>query len=327
MLYLHALGHFHPSTIIDNAFLASLDIGIDVQWILDRVGIEQRRTTLPLDYLRQTRNRDPRAAAEAALITPAEMSRAATQMALERAALAPSALGMVVAGGCSPEMQIPAEASRVANALGLRVPCFDLQSACSSFATQIHFLDGMRPEALPDFVLVINCETFTRTIDYADRRVAVLFGDAATAAIVSARVPSRARIAATSFGSDPSGQHQITIPIGGHFAQEGRAVQTFAIKTTVQVVKHLQAAVAADDGRRQIFVGHQANLRMLESVCQRIDVAPENHLSNIAHYGNVGAAGAPSVLSEHWDELHQSLVHLVVVGSGLAWGGMTIGFD
>lgn len=324
MLYLHALGHFHPETVLDNHFLSSLDIGVDVKWIEDRVGIVERRTTLPLDYLRQTRNQNPRAAAEAAHTTACQMSARATKMALERAGIEASQLGMIISGGCSPEMQIPADASRVAAELGIAATCFDLQSACSSFAAQIHFLNQMRPEALPDYVLVINSETFTRTIDYNDRRQAVLFGDAAAAAIVSSRVPAHSVISETSFSSDPSGQHQIIIPTGGHFAQEGPAVQVFAIRTTTDLLKSLQASVPPSESRRQVFIGHQANLRMLENVCKRTAITPENHYANIAYYGNCGAAGAPTVLSQNWDELRNTVIHMAVVGSGLAWGGMRI---
>src|ERR1700728_3244785 len=73
MLFLHGLGHFHPENEIDNAFLEALDIGTSDQWILDRVGIKSRRTVLPLDYIRATKNRDLRGAAEAALYSNAEI--------------------------------------------------------------------------------------------------------------------------------------------------------------------------------------------------------------------------------------------------------------
>jgi len=327
LLYLHALGHFHPETVLDNHFLASLDIGVDVKWIEDRVGIVERRTTLPLEYLRQTRNQDPRAAAGAAHTTSTQMSACAARMALDRAKLNASQLGMIVSGGCSPEMQIPADSSRIANALGIAATCFDLQSACSSFASQIHFLNQMRPEALPDYVLVVNSETFTRTIDYRDRRQAVLFGDAASAAIISSRVVAPSVISETTFGSDPRGQHQITIPTGGHFAQQGHAVQVFAIRTTTDIVKHLLVSVPSSETRRQVFIGHQANLRMLESVCKRTGIPLSDHYANVAYFGNCGAAGAPTVLSQHWDELRHCVIHMAVVGSGLAWGGMRIARD
>ncbi|MGC2211376.1 MAG: ketoacyl-ACP synthase III [Candidatus Korobacteraceae bacterium] len=324
MLYLHAVGHFHPETVLDNQFLTSLDIGVDAKWIEDRVGILERRTTLPLEYLRQTRNREPRAAAEAAHTTATEMSVGATRMALKRAGLEASQLGMIISGGCSPEMQIPADASRIACALGIGATCFDLHSACSSFASQIHFLNQMRPEALPDFVLVVNSEAFTHTIDYNDRRQAVLFGDGSSASIVSSRVPSPNVITDTSFGSDPAGQQHVVIPTGGHFAQEGHAVQVFAIKTTTDVVRSLQTNVPESESRRKVFIGHQANLRMLENVCKRTGIALEDHYSNVGYFGNQGAAGAPIVLSQNWDELRNTVILLAVVGSGLAWGGMRI---
>jgi 3-oxoacyl-[acyl-carrier-protein] synthase-3 len=66
---------------------------------------------------------------------------------------------------------------------------------------------------------------------------------------------------------------------------------------------------------------------MLENVCKRTGISLENHLSNIAAFGNCGAAGAPSVLSQRWDELRDAVVNMAVVGSGLAWGGMRIAFE
>src|SRR5688572_3128132 len=99
MLYFHGIGHFHPENQIDNAFLESLDIGTSDPWIMERVGIRSRRTVLPLDYIRATKNKDLRAAQEAALYTNAETGRRAALMAIERAGIAPGDVGMVVAGG------------------------------------------------------------------------------------------------------------------------------------------------------------------------------------------------------------------------------------
>src|SRR4051812_8814521 len=103
MIYFHGFGHFHPENQLDNAFLESLDIGTTEQWITERVGIKSRRTVLPLDYIRATKNTDLRGAQEAALYTNAETGRRAALMALERAGLQPSDIGMVIAGGCSPD--------------------------------------------------------------------------------------------------------------------------------------------------------------------------------------------------------------------------------
>ena len=86
-LYLHGLGHFHPENEITNRFLEDLDIGTTDAWIMERVGIRSRRTVLPLDYIRETRNRDPRMAREAMLYGNAETGRRAAEMAIARAGI------------------------------------------------------------------------------------------------------------------------------------------------------------------------------------------------------------------------------------------------
>ena len=83
-LWLHGVGQFHPDNEISNRFLEELDIGTSNEWILERVGIHARRTVLPLDYIRTTRNRDPRAALEAADWSQAELGAAAARMAIDR---------------------------------------------------------------------------------------------------------------------------------------------------------------------------------------------------------------------------------------------------
>ena len=86
-LYLHGLGHFHPENVISNRFLEDLDIGTTDAWILERVGIRARRTLLPLDYIRDTRNRDPRMSSEAQVYGNAETGRRAAEMAIARAGI------------------------------------------------------------------------------------------------------------------------------------------------------------------------------------------------------------------------------------------------
>jgi 3-oxoacyl-[acyl-carrier-protein] synthase-3 len=314
--FLHGIGHFHPDSVIDNAFLEALDIGVDRRWIADRVGIEQRRSVLPLDYIRSTRNRDPRATAECAEYSNIDLSVRAARCALDRARLEPSAIGMVIAGGCSPETTVPAEACRIAAALGVHAIAFDINGSCVSFIVQIHLLNTMDPSALPDFILVVNGESNTRVTDYNDRSVAVLWGDGAAAAVLSRRVPSGLRFTGTLLGTDSSGVDLIRTPTGGHFRQNGNAVQQFAVRRTAELFQGVTASSAANG----YFIGHQANLRMLESACRRSGVPAEAHWTNVAMFGNCGAAGAPAVLSEHWPELRGTSVHLGVVGAGLTWG-------
>jgi 3-oxoacyl-[acyl-carrier-protein] synthase-3 len=327
MLYLHGFGHFHPENEIDNAFLESLDIGTNDQWIMERVGIASRRTVLPLDYIRSTKNADLRAAPEAALYSNAETGRRAGLMAIERAGISPTDIGMVIAGGCSPDTCIPAEASRIARALGLSVPAFDLHAACSTFGAHLHFLSTMGA-ALPEYVLIVQPENATRVVDFRDRSTAVLFGDATSAAVVSTKVPSRARVVFSSFNTDPSGCDEVMIPRLGFFRQNGAIVQKFAIKKMSSLLKDIEDRLDPDRRERLIYVGHQANLTMLESVCRRAHIPPERHFHNIVRFGNQCAAGAPSVLSQSWERFRPGdVVAMVVVGSGLSWSSAQIEFS
>lgn len=321
MLYLHGLGHFHPENEIDNAFLESLDIGTDNDWIVSRVGIKNRRTVLPLDYIRTTRNKDLRAAQEARIYSNAETGKRAALLAIERAGIKPSDIGMVIAGDCSPDTCIPAEASSVAKALGLEVPAFDLASACSTFGAQIHFASHMA-SALPEYVLLVVPENTTRITDFSDRSSAILFGDATAAAVVSTKHPSKVRANFSMFGGAPSGADEVVIPRVGHFHQNGAAVQKFAIKRMSELLAQIHAR-AGERRDRVIYVGHQANLTMLEAVVRRCEVPPERHHFNIVEYGNQAAAGAPVVMSQHWDTYRAGdLVACVVVGSGLSWSSV-----
>jgi|CZKU01.1.fsa_nt_gi 3-oxoacyl-[acyl-carrier-protein] synthase-3 len=328
-LYLHALGHFHPDNVIDNRFLQELDIGTTDEWILERVGIRERRTVLPLDYIRSTRNADVRAGQEAALYSNVETGKRAATMAIERAGLRAKDIGMVIAGGCCPDMAIPSEACRLAAALDIDVAAVDINSACSTFGAHLHLLASMRE--LPPYVLCVSPENTTRTVNYADRATSVLWGDGASAAIVSLQAPARARIVETSLGSSPAGWMQVTIPRFGHFAQEGSAVQRFAIKTTLALVEAMLPAARArlaETGGALHFVGHQANLLVLEAVTRRARITDDEHWHNVVDRGNTGAAGAPTVLSQRWGELKRGdVVILAVVGSGLTWSSLRIEID
>jgi 3-oxoacyl-[acyl-carrier-protein] synthase III len=319
MLYLHAMGHFHPDNVITNKFLEDLDIGTSEEWILERVGIKTRRTVLPLDYIRQTKNIKPQDAFQVCMYKNYQMGAAAAKMALQRAALKPADIGMLISGTSAPDHIAPAESSAIAAELGLEVPCIDMNSACSSFGMQINFLSRMKPETLPPYVLLVDTEALTKCVDYSDRGAAVLFGDGAAAAIVSTTVTSRAAFLSSSFDSRPSAWEKVGVNSAWRFYQEGNAVQGFAIRTTTDAVKLLQSSFTAE-AKRFIFIGHQANLGMLNTVCDRTGILPENHWYSVDHFGNTGCCSAPGVLSMHWDEIKSGdRIAMAIVGAGLSW--------
>ena len=189
----------------------------------------------------------------------------------------------------------------------MEVPSFDINSACTSFHSGMYMLSMMRPEALPEFVLLVTPETVTTSVDYSDRSAAVLWGDGTTAAIVSTKVPSRIEIIGNSLESSPAGYDKVTIAHNDHFTQEGRTVQMFAIKKTIRVLKALQKEYE-QPGRTLHFVGHQANLTMLQAVCRHCEIPDERHHHNVVNYGNTGAAGSPGVVSMRWDEWRMEMI-------------------
>jgi 3-oxoacyl-[acyl-carrier-protein] synthase-3 len=169
-------------------------------------------------------------------------------------------------------------------------------------------------------------ETITCTVDYRDRSTAVLWGDAAAAAVVSASVPGRAQVLGTALGSSPAGFDKVVVPRQGFFRQEGQSVHKFAVKSMTSMLQRLQRELRAP-GREFSFIGHQANFRMLERVCQSCDIPPQRHLHNIADFGNTGAAGAPSVLSMHWHAFGPGDdVAMTGVGAGLTWASCLVRF-
>lgn len=317
MVYLHSVGHFHPPNVIDNRFLESLDIGIDDNWIMNRVGIRRRRTVLPLDYVRTERNQCPAAADEAALYTNAQIGVEAARIALQRIGLQPDEIGLVIAGSSAPQFGSPAEACSIAADLGIEAPTYDVNSACATFIAQIWTLSMMNPELLPDWILLVQPESLTRTVDYRDRTNAVLMGDCATAVVVSLKIASRFQIGFTSLHSDPRGWQHAVIPTAGHFQMNGPAVQKFAIRKTMEALETLAPFASSES----YFIGHQSNLRMLQSVCEHLGIQSTRHLYNVDEFGNCGSAGAVSVLSQRWSRFASGdHIRMAVVSAGLTWG-------
>ena len=164
----------------------------------------------------------------------------------------------------------------------------------------------------------------TKTVDYSDRASAVLFGDGSAAAIVSTKIPSRTAFVDCSFDSRPSAWEKVGVTHLWRFYQDGNAVQGFAIRATTEGVKQLQDRYAAE-AKRFLFVGHQANLGMLKTVCDRTKIALENCWYNVDQFGNVGCSGAPSTLSAHWDDLRPGdRLAMSIVGAGLAWAHLML---
>jgi 3-oxoacyl-[acyl-carrier-protein] synthase-3 len=325
MLYIHSFGHAHPDTEISNDFLESLDTSVTSDQLVKRFGIFCRRSVLPLNYIRETLNKDPRQALGVASHTPTTLGAAAAQMALERAGISLGEISLVLANCCTPLQTMPAEAQRIAGYLGLQCQAFDIYSASAGFALHLNYLGSLRPECIPKFTLCVSTATLTTVVNYENLIDAAIWGDGAAAWIVSPHRPARGmRILQTCYGSDPRRCDTVVVDRLGHFRQNGIAVGHYSVGQTVKLLRCLQKSFGFS-WIDTYFIGHQANARMLDTVCRNEGIPPARHLSNVSHIGNQAGAGAPATISMNWDRMPVGARLVVaVVGAGLSWGSVLL---
>lgn len=316
------MGYHNPSGVIDNKFLEALDIGTNEEWILEKIGIQTRLTTLPLDYIRETRNVDYREAPKVASMSPTDLGVKASEMALKLAGVRASDIGLVLCNCCTPAATYPTEGWTIAEELGIKGAAYDVFTACPVFALHIDYLRNFEPEKLPEFILCVSTATLTQKVNYNERSDGAIWGDGAAAWVLSLRHPGKLRVVESSYTSDPTRSSAVVVDTFGYFRQDGRAVRDFSVRQTVRLIKDIETRHQID-WSRDIFIGHQANATMLEQITNNRGIPPTNHWHNVTTVGNQAGAGAPATLAMHWNELKpgQKIV-VAVVGAGLSWGSV-----
>ncbi|MBP6219054.1 MAG: ketoacyl-ACP synthase III [Oligoflexales bacterium] len=333
-IILAGLGHSHPKQTIPNDFFDGLQIDSSAQWVEDRTGIQSRRSVLSKDLIQRLRHKECsldelREQGLVPLLT--ELVKEPWDMALSRLpqdGLLTSAfvqtLDLLLCGTSIPDFYIPANASMIAKELRLSCTAFDVNSACSSFVTNLFVARSVLLSSAYSRVAIFNPERYTLSLDYEDKKSCVLFGDGSSCALLLKTSDQTLRgleLLDVILHSDPSGAEQITIPVGACFHQNGAAVQKFAVGKTLAVTHEILEKNSLRVQDLRYFLGHQANLRMLKSVAEKLGLTEEQHLFNVDLYGNQGAAGAPAVLSSSWEKYRKGdLILVAVVGSGLTWG-------
>jgi len=324
MLHILGMGTCHADTVITNKFLEELDIGTNAQWIEEKIGILERVSTLPLDYIRETRNQDPRMALDVASMTPTDMAVRAAQDAIAQVGIAPHDIGMVIVNSCAPAQTVPGEAVRIAERLGSSAVAFDVVTACPAFALHVDFLRNYEESKLPEFVLCISTAALTQHVNYNDRSDGAIWGDAAAAWIVSPVHKGKLEVIHSTFTADPTRCGAVVVDTFGFFKQDGRAVRDFSVRQTVRLIKAIEENYPID-WNRDVFVGHQANRTMLEQVTNNRGIPESNHWHNVTYLGNQAGAGSAATLCENWDKISpgQNIV-VAVVGAGLSWGSLVL---
>lgn len=318
------MGFAHPHTTISNDFLEKLDVGTTAEWITDKIGIQTRLSSLPIEYIQNTKNQHPREAIKVAHDNSMTLGQRAAKMAMERAGITAKDVGLVITNCCTPCATSPVESHRLADALGIKAPAHDVFTACPVFALHIDYLSNFETDALPDYILCISTATLTQHVNYSDRSDGAIWGDGAGAWVVSPCKQGKLRVIDTLFHSDPSRSQAVVVDTWGHFKQDGRAVRDFSVRQTVRLVKRLEDEFKLD-WSKDIFIGHQANLTMLHQITGNRNIPETNHWHNVTDIGNQAGAGAPIVLAMNWEKIHPGQrIAIAVVGAGLSWGSVLL---
>jgi 3-oxoacyl-[acyl-carrier-protein] synthase III len=286
-------GMYAPSKVLTNDDLSKL-VDTSDEWIRSRTGIRERRIAADDE-------------------TTATLATNAGRDALAVAGLDPSELDLVIVATASPDYLMPATGTLVARDLGARRAAgFDLNAACTGFVFGLATGAGFVSSGMYRNVLVVGVDLLSRYLDWTDRNTCVLFGDGAGAVVLSASEAAGGLLGWQLF-TDGTGAEGIIIPGGGtahpltaetldrrlqFLRMAGKEVYRYA---TRQLAESTRAAVAAAGLRMDdvdLFLYHQANLRILESVRDLLGISGDKVYVNLDRYGNTSAASVPMALTE-----------------------------
>jgi len=315
------IGSYVPARVLTNADLERM-VATSDEWIRERTGIRERRIA---------------AAGEAC----SDLAVQAGKRALTAAGLAGSDLDMILVATCTGDYPLPATACLVQHQLGAtKAAACDLSAACCGFVYALSVADayvktGMR------HVLVIGSEVMSAITDWTDRNTCVLFGDGAGAVVVSASDGERG-ILSTHLRSDGTLCELIMVPGGGsrtppsekvmaerlqYIKMKGNETFKVAVRTLEEIARSTLSANHLRVEDIDLYVPHQANIRILKAVMERLGLPTEKVMLNVDRYGNTSAASIPIALDEAVREgriKDGSLVMLGAFGAGLTWASAVI---
>ncbi|MFE1175574.1 beta-ketoacyl-ACP synthase III [Streptomyces sp. NPDC058773] len=302
-----ALGHYQPSGVLTNDDLAKI-VDTDDAWIRSRVGIRTRHVASPDE-------------------TVDSMAAAAAAKALAASGLAPQDIDLVLVATCTAHDRSPNAAARVAARLGLGSPAtMDLNVVCSGFTHALATADHAIRAGSATHALVIGAEKFTDVVDWTDRSTCVLVGDGAGAAVVSAA--PEPGIGPVLWGSVPEMGGAVRIEgEPARFAQEGQTVYRWATTQLPAIARKVCERSGITPADLAGVVLHQANLRIIEPVAERIGAVNAVVAKDVVDSGNTSAASVPLALSklvERREVPSGAPVLLFAFGGNLSYAGQVI---
>jgi 3-oxoacyl-[acyl-carrier-protein] synthase-3 len=319
-----------PDRVVTNDDLAERMDTSD-EWIQQRTGIVERRWISPGE-------------------SPAELGRKAVEQALEQANLEVADIDCLLLATLSSQHDFPGSSFFVHEALEMgEIPCIDLRAQCSGFLFALNMADGLIISGKFKRVVVMGCEVHSTGLDISTRGrdVSVIFGDGAGAVILEAQPDD----------SDPAGVLEIRMHAQGKFARklwieaptsantparlthemiddgrifphmEGRYVFKHAVIRMPEVLLESLNAARTKLDDIDLFLFHQANIRINEAVAQRMGIPEKKLFNNIQKYGNCSAASIPMLLAEATRNGRLSpgqLVSMTAFGSGFTWASALV---
>jgi 3-oxoacyl-[acyl-carrier-protein] synthase-3 len=315
------IGHSVPSKVLTNKDLEKFVDTTD-EWIVSRTGIRERHIAEPGDGT-------SRWASEAA------------RRAMAQAGVKPEEIDLLVVGTTTPDMPLPSTACIVQKEIGAKnAVCFDLSAACAGFVYSLFTAQQFLLSGTYRTALVIGADQISSFLDWKDRSTCVLFGDAA-AAVVIRQVPGRG-IIGCALGSDGEHADLLKIPGGGsrrqasaqtisegqhYLKMSGGEVFKLAVRGMAQSITQVLEKTHTRTEDIVCIVPHQANMRIIDAVAERLNFDRSKIFVNLDRYGNTSAASVAMALSEAAEQKKfkkGDLVLLATFGAGLVWGSALV---
>lgn len=306
-----------PRSVDNNELSTRLDTSD--AWIRDRLGIARRHVADGLSTV--------------------DLAVEAGGRALEMAGGGFGTLDVVLLATTTPDRLCPASAPEVASRLGhTGIAAFDVNAVCAGFVHALATGNALIKGHMADRVLVIGADVFTTLVDPADRLTASIFGDGAGAVVLRAGTPDEpGALRAFDLGSDGSQVAAVEVPGGGardrlgmpvanqrpYLLMDGPAVFQRAVREMTSSSRRVLDKAGWEAGSVRRFVPHQANIRIIQGVAERLGIGAERVVTNLEDVGNTVAASIPLALADAHDAGRLAAgdrVLLTSIGAGLAWG-------
>ena len=269
-------GRALPEKVVTNADLAKT-LDTSDEWIIERTGIERRHIGG----------------------STASLSIESGRKAIEMSGIDPSTIDALILSTTTPDRAVPATSSAVQFGLGLRCGAFDVNAACSGFVYALVAGHGLLAIGLKR-VLVIGTDTLSRITDWTDRNTAILFADGSGAAVLEA-VDGPGQLLGWDIDADGSLEDLLYAEIGGTLKMEGKEVFRRAVRIMVDSAEKSIAAAGLTTSDIALVAPHQANIRIIEAACKRLEISMSKVSWVGNETGNTSSASIPLALFEAAD--------------------------